>query len=209
MQSEKPMGSQKKLIIFLRYQCCSSGGIASFLTSSPKCLSWDTCLMQRQSCLPFQVHPHGTGYRWEEGREVLNSMSQVKGVHLLLNFWAAEHIRIRGTGKEANFKSVRSFLLNCIAKPCHPSHGELQLWYLWWTELVGTWVQQFLFFPYNDNCLLALCCDTRACWADGALPSAPTDHCTTKDTQKSKIVTYLLGQTLTNDTPTGLYSYLA
>lgn len=56
-------------------------------------------------------------------------MSQVKGLHLLLNFWATEHIRIHGTGKEATFKSVRSFLLYCIANPCHPFYGELQLRY--------------------------------------------------------------------------------
>lgn len=76
------------------------------------------------------MYPHWIGYRWEENREVLKSVSQVKGLHLLLNFWDTEHIRIHSTGKEeATFKSVRSFLLYCIANPCHPFYGELQLWY--------------------------------------------------------------------------------
>lgn len=112
------------------------------------------------------MHPHWTGYRWEESKEILKSMFQDKGLHLLLNFWAVEHIRIHGTGKEANFKSFRSFLLYWIAKPCHPPHGELQLWYLWWTELVGTWVQ-VLFFPYckgNDNC-----CAGSSLWKQSTL----------------------------------------
>lgn len=43
----------KKWIIFLRYQRCLLKGILLLLTSSPKCLSCDSCLMQRQILSAF------------------------------------------------------------------------------------------------------------------------------------------------------------
>lgn len=148
--------------------------------------------MQRKSCLLFQVYLHWTGYRWDENRDVLKSMFQDKGLHLLLNFWAVEHIRIHGTGKETNSKSFRSFLLCCIAKPCHSSLGDLQLWYLWWTELVGTSVQ-LLLFPYNDNCCTgsSLWKQSTLCWWSPGLNShRPLHHQRHMEIKNSNILAW-------------------
>lgn len=123
-------------------------------------------------------------------------MFQDMGLHLLLSFWAVEHIRItlehsriHGTGKEANSKSFRSLLLFCIAKPWHPSHGGLQLWYLWWTELVGTLVE--LLFSLTMTTCAALHCESRARCADGALPShRPLHHQRHTEIKNSNILAW-------------------
>lgn len=100
-------------------------------------------------------------------------MFQDKDLHLLLSFWAVEHIRIHGTGKEANSRSFRSLLLFCISKPlpmgncsCGTCDGQS-----WWAH----WYSSF--FPFTMTAaVLALHCESRVHCADGALPSTPTDQ---------------------------------